>query len=359
MNGYDDIRTFYQIESLYSWTHNREFPPTLVEICPTHRCNQKCRYCYADKGGKSKEILTNDALINCFVQVANYGTKAILIQGTGEPLLHKALPEAIENISKYQLSIGLVTNGVLLNNNIQEKILKHLLFIKFSVVDIDSKRYGHLHGCSETQLKNLINNIKNAIRMRKTQNLQLGLWASVYVENDNFDDIYNIVEFYKNLGLDYIIVQEATYTNLSPSGKRERTSSNYSEQEIREFKEKILTLKDDDFNVKIRFPIDDVTYNVGSWKKDSCDGIKFYTLISSDGEVYPCWRLWGKKDYSYGNIYKNTFDEIWKGETRKKIENFINTVPPHDDECSVCNIGKLNKILNDYKKSTKWKDFLI
>jgi len=327
-------------------------------------CNQRCRYCYTNKRGRSREILQDDILINCFTQVADAGVKAVLVQGSGEPLIHKALPKAIEVGAKRQLSIGLVTNGVLLKKSLQERILEHLFFIRFSVVENDPKRYAYLHGCSEKQWENLIDNIKSVVMLRDKHDLQLGLYATVYIYKDNFRDAHDIVKYYKELGIDYIVVQEATYTEFSPSGKEEYASAGFSEKEIEEMKSRILTLGDNDFCVKIRFPINDDTYFVGMskecWRKYYCQGIKFYTIISSDALVYPCWRFWGKNEYSYGSLYEKSFEEIWKGEGRRKIDKFVNNTPPNGDECSVCNITKLNEILYKYlNESTKWRDFLI
>ncbi len=96
MKGYNDLRTLYQIDSLYAWKHDIYFPPVIVEISPTHMCNQSCRYCYTFQRGQAKERLPDGVLINCVTQIANAGVKAVLLQGTGEPLMHPALPEAIE-----------------------------------------------------------------------------------------------------------------------------------------------------------------------------------------------------------------------------------------------------------------------
>lgn len=369
MKGYNDLRTLYQIDSLYAWKHDMYFPPVIVEISPTHKCNQLCRYCYANKRGKPEDTLRDEILISSLTQMADAGVQAVEVQGTGEPLMHKALPTAIETGAKRGLSMGLTTNGVLLNKSLQERMLQHLFYVKFSVIDSNPQRYAYLHGCSEKQWENLVSNIKNAVMLRKENNLQLALFATVYISEDNFKEAYNIVQFYKEMGIDYIVVQEATYSDLSPAGKADYASDGFSETEINEMKKKLLTLNDDNFVVRIRFPINDDKFSVGidkgSWKSDFCQGIKFSAIIASDGEVYPCWRMWGKKESSYGNVYEKCFEEIWKGERRKEIEEFIFSTPPCgsdilSSECNHCNITKLNEILHKYQSAnTKWKGFLL
>jgi len=361
--GYFDHRTLYQIDRLYAWKNGLYFPPVVVEINPTSFCNQKCRYCYV--AGRTSGKLEGNMLLRLLPQLANTGIKAIVFQGAGEPLLHDALPDSIEIGAEYNLSMTITTNGVLLNQKMQEKILKNLSYIKFSAIESNPQRYAYTHGCSEKQWEMLIENIKNAIIIREQNKLQILYIATIYLTKDNFHDAYNIVKYFKEIGLDYISVQEAVYNKFSYTGSEELASSFFTANEINEMKSKISSLKDDGFFIKVRFPLNDINFINGRyqdcWVNNWCNGIKFNTLINSDGEVYPCFRYWGMKDFSYGNIYEKSFEEIWKGEKRREVEKFTNNTPPNDDECSTCNVTKINAILYDLQNlsSNKWKDFLI
>lgn len=364
MRGYDDLRTLYQIDALYAWKHDLYFPPVLVEISPTHTCNQKCRYCYAFQAGEKGDRLDDELLIRTFTDVADAGVKAVLVQGTGEPLVHKGLPAAIEAGAEKNLAIGLTTNGVLLNPTTQSRIFQHLHYTLFSVIDTDSKRYAFQHGCDEKQHKNLMENISHATNLRARANLSLGIWATVYLYRDNFHDAFNMVRQCKELGLDYVTVQEATYTHLSPIGRECYASDMFSKQEIDDMKSHVLSLSDDDFKVKVRFPLNDhvagVCPNKSYWKSNHCKGVDFYALISSDGNVYPCWRFWGKKEYSYGNLNESSFEQIWRNKSRRnELHEYINNIPPEGDECMICNLAKVNQNLFTLEQSnTHWKEFI-
>ena len=52
---------------------------------------------------------------------------------------------------------------------------------------------------------------------RNENEISTALIGTVYVEPETFDHIPDIVNFYKKIGLDYIVVQEATYTELTPA----------------------------------------------------------------------------------------------------------------------------------------------
>lgn len=366
MQGYNDLRTLYQIDHLYAMKHDKYFPPVLVEIDPNSGCNQKCVYCYTNDRNEEGLKIKDDVFVNLFDQLSDAGVKAVLLQGTGEPLMHKAISQAVERGAKRDLTIGINTNGVLLRKALQDNILQHLFYIKFSAVDNNRQRYARIHGCIEKQWVILLENIKYAIELRQKNNLRVSLWATQYLDKDNFHEAYDIAKFYKDTGLDYIVIQEATYTGYSPAGKKQYASSCYSHDEIHEMKEKVLSLNDDNFRVKVVFPLINESMNYagqtkGGFIPDFCQGIKLYTTICSDGEVYPCWRMWGRgKEYSYGSIYENTFEDIWKSERRQEIEKYINTTSPSGDECMVCNHARLNEILYNFMQAnSKWKDFII
>ena len=363
MRGYDDPRTFYNTDSLYCFDHGIRFPPVIVELSPTCVCNQKCRFCYTNGREDTVGNLRDDILYGCFDQFVRSGVKSVMIQGTGEPFMHKCLADSLANVDGSKLAIGLTTNGSLLSEAIQEKILKNLFYIKFSVLDYDPKRYAFVHGCPESQHKNVIDNLKTAIRLRDEMNLGVALWASVYIDEINFNYVYDICQFFKDIGLDYVIVQEATYTKFSPVSSRACISSSCPTASTDNLKVKISSIEDSNFKVKTRFPINNESFSVGVtrsiWKENECSGLKFYMVVASNGEVYPCWRAWGKKELSYGSLYKSSFEEILKSDRRADIDRLINITPPTGDECTVCNHSKLNRILNTYKHDlTPWRYFL-
>lgn len=364
MRDYQDVRTLYHVDQLHAWKHGNYFPPVMVEVSPTHLCNQKCRYCYSDTGGTPGDKLADETLVDTFRQIAAAGVKSVLVQGTGEPLMHKGLSAAVAVGAELGLAVGLTTNGVLLDAKLQQRLLTHLHYVRFSVIDNNPARYAYLHGCSERQWHALMDNIRHAAALRASAGLPLALWGTVYLYQDNFDDTEAIVRTCKDAGLDYIVVQEATYTELSPAGKEQYASASISDERIQDMKRRVMALSDDDFLVRVRFPINDGSYMVGMnrscWCDSYCQGIKFYSLISSDGEVYPCWRFWGNKAFSYGNIRRDSLDAILRGPKRKEVEQHLFATPPTGDECEVCNITKLNEIL--YKTAhptSRWREFLI
>jgi len=353
LRGYFDPRTLYHPERLAKWEAGEYFPPILAEIAPTGRCNQKCQYCYAMT--RVKKLHMDDGLLMRLPnELMNAGVKAILYQGDGDPLMHKKLADAINTTSLPQT---ISTNGVLFTPEFQDKCMDKLNYVRFSVIDSNPIRYARQHGCSEKQHGVLIDNLKYAVKHRtKTM-----LMATVYLEPYSFDYAYDIVSYFKDLGLDYLVIMEAIYYDLSPIGKRAFTSDYYTEQQIWDMKRDVLALKDDDFEVHIRFPNSETKTGVtcSTFYPGFCQGIHFETVIAPNGDVIPCWRGWDKPELSFGNLHEHTFEGIWKSDRRKEITKWILNMPPNGEECMVCNQYKNNQILEQYRNRTEWANFLL
>ncbi len=361
-HGYDGYnepnRIWYHIDHIYKLKNGLFTPPIMVEVSPTSRCNHKCRFCYTYQR-EDANMLDGKVLIDFFSNASDMGIKTIFIQGTGEPLLNKALPDAIAAGGRTDIKMSLTTNGVAFNSPKQEKILDSLVFTKFSVIDNDPKRYAKTHGCPESQFQMLVKNIENATNFRSKNNLDVTLWASLYVDTDNFYDIYGIVNFSKSLGLDFVSISSAFYTEYTPHGKKETlVSDSFPEEDITEMKDHILTLEDDAFKLHMQFPLD---RHLGKkrWEENYCQAVNLISAISGDGEVYPCWRFWGNEKYSYGSLYEKSFEEIWQGKRRQEINEYLYATPPEGEECDVCKCVTANKSIDKLLNNTnKWSDIL-
>lgn len=353
MLGYDDPRTLYHPEAILAWQEGRYFPPIIAEIAPTGRCNQKCQYCYA-MTRVEQDHMDNDLLMRLPSELEQAGVKAILYQGDGDPLMHKKLADAINTTD---ISQTISTNGVLFTPEFQDKCLDRLNYVRFSVLDSDPKRYALQHGATEKQHAMLIDNLKYAVKHRtKTM-----LMATVYLEPYSFDYAYDIVSFFKDLGLDYLVIMEAIYYDQSPIGKRAFTSEGLTEYEIEMMKSEVLLLNDDNFAVRFRFPncLMKTGVTLDTFEPGFCQGIHFEAVIAPNGDVIPCWRAWDKPELAFGNLHEHTFEYIWKSKQRKEITDWILNTPPDGEECRICNQYKNNQILEKYRNRTEWANFLI
>jgi len=203
----------------------------------------------------------------------------------------------------------------------------------------------------------LIENLKYAVKHR-TRTM---LMATVYLEPYSFDHAYDIVSYFKDLGLDYLVIMEAIYYDLAPIGARAFTSEGYTSGQIMHMKAKVGTLQDDDFEVRFRIPNSDTKTGVtpDTFYPDFCQGIYFEAVIAPNGDVIPCWRGWDKPELSFGNLHEHTFEHIWRSKQRREISQWILNTPPDGEECRICNQYKNNQELEKYRNRTQWANFII
>ena len=353
MQGYFAPRTLYHPASIVAWEQGKYFPPVIAEISPTGRCNQKCQYCYS-MTRINHDHMDDDLLMRLPTELKQAGVKALLYQGDGDPTVHKKLADVI-NTSNLPQTIS--TNGVLFTPEFQDKCLDKLNYVRFSVIDSDPKRYALQHGCTEKQHAMLIENIKYAVKHR-TRTM---LMATVYLEPYSFNYAYDIVSYFKDLGLDYLVIMEAIYYDLAPIGRRAFTSEGISDLGMFMMKSPIERLNDDDFIVRFRFPNSATKTGVTpeTFYPGFCQGIYFEAVIAPNGDVIPCWRGWNKPKLSFGNLHEYTFAEIWHSDKRRQITDWILNTPPDGEECRICNQYKNNQILENYKNRTEWANFII
>ena len=357
MHGYDGYnepnRIWFHIEHIYKLQKGLYTPPVMIEVSPTSICNHECEFCYTYQREKNN-MLGEKVMVDIFSNASKIGVKTIFIQGTGEPLGNKHIANAVVAGGKTDIKMCLITNGVLLDKTKQEKMLEHLEFIKFSVLDSDAKRYTKVHRSPENHFQKLVSNIENSCNFRSKNNLNVTLWGTIYVDTVNFPDLYKICKFYKSLGMDFLSISQAIKTEFNPDPNLKLASE--KEERINEMMDKVKSLEDDKFRLHIQFPRSKQFPTTTRWKKDYCKGVDLVSSISGDGEVYPCWRFWGKPKYSYGNVNNTGFEEIWRNKKRQEVNKYLRSTPPEGDECKVCHLvfanHNLEKILNNKNKWT-------
>jgi radical SAM protein with 4Fe4S-binding SPASM domain len=366
MKGRWEPRLLHQTGRLYAWQHGLPFAPPTVEISPTNICNQNCTYCYARRPGRIYSSLPDRILMDLMPQLRAAGVGGVLFQGTGEPLLHPAVPDAIAAGSASGLSVNLTTNGVPLTEPVCQKILPRLFQLKISVLDSDPDRYAHTHGCGRDHWRILVDNLTRAVALRARDKLPVGISASVYLSQDDpgLADLYSSVKFCRDLGVDFVHVTEAQHTTNSPAGRQPYASSQMGADDCKRICSLMQTLCTDDFAVRVSLQSSSAERRIcqgqaaSEWSPGFCQGIKFYALIASDAEVYPCWSRWEDKRFSYGSLRESTFSEIWNGSRRQKIEQEILSSRPNGDDCVVCHVSRLNAELASLKTANHWANFL-
>lgn len=320
---FDDlIKKLHQAKILKnkSKINNRKIESLYLII--TDRCNLSCTHCCADAIDlNSKDELETEDMIKVIDKILQINPENITISG-GEPLVRSDIWILMEYLkSRFNGSIGIMTNGLLIDENNINKIKKYFDNISISVDGIDEK------SCKIIRGNNVFKNVIKKVEFLKAHDLKDISLSAVLPNNENVH-----VEFEKlneNLGT------EAMIRHFSHKGRAGENHKKIEEQMNKYLKER---------NMKEKNIIDWKSY-ISTDKTDIqtgvCGGCEATLSIGSNGEIYPC-NLLMDKNYSIGNILE--IDDVvnyinnMSISSNKGYKSFVDLKLCNNEKCKECSV---------------------
>lgn len=196
-----------------------------IRISVTDRCNLRCIYCMPEKGVKflqHEEILSYEEIINLCEVFAKIGISKIKITG-GEPLVRKNLSDLIKNIKSIDgiNNVTLTTNGILLEEQIDDLVKAGLDAVNISIDTLDEKMYKELTRIGSVD--QVMRGLKKALTY-KNLNVKINCVA-LKGKNDDISDILNLAKD-NNIAVRFI--------EMMPIGLG-KDIKGYNEDELKEY----------------------------------------------------------------------------------------------------------------------------
>jgi len=298
-----------------------------------HKCNLRCKYCYAQGGsyGLEDSLMNEDIAIKCLEffnqNYKNYNLNFLFFGG--EPLLNfktlKVMCESYEEIFKNSTNtchFRIISNGTILNTKIVEFMKKYKIGF---TVSIDGPEFIH-------------------DRLRKYAN-----------GKGSYKAIVNNLKMLKKQYPDCVIFYEATYTTI-------HEEYGYTPTDIKDFFRTELGLslgsvvpvmktnnnivkyapiksipdpteyleKGDLFSSSLFYPL--VYFVTKQKSKMVCyTGISHFTIIPN-GDIYPCQLFIGENKLLMGNVKQSHWDEKYIN----AINNLSSFNKEKNPECLQC-----------------------
>ena len=145
--------------------------PFSLNIEPATFCNLKCNFCVyslskeeIQQGGHFFEYMSDETFEKILLQLKDFKTKIKVISfiGTGEPLMHRKLPDMIKRIRENDLAeqIILVTNGILITPEISDALIRAgVTTIKISINGLSAEDYEKNCG-KKVNFEKLVGNLR-------------------------------------------------------------------------------------------------------------------------------------------------------------------------------------------------------
>lgn len=284
------------------------------EICKTPRmaiiyivygCNFSCRGCLCANYNMERVFMNFEDFKKITLQLKKQGVKSIEFCGGGEPLLHPDIAKMISWVTdNLHMSLGIMTNGSLLNEQVSYLIATRVNYVRISLYD--------------NSYKVVMKKMLDLIRLKNEVEGEVVIGAKFLVDTCNQELVVERVkELLQLSGINYISVK----------AKR-------GEAEIQDYSKIEHILKSLE-NEKVLVDLKK------SYLKGRCWMSPIHTLIDPFGDVYICcYYMDRKKEHCIGNVFEKEFSEIWGSEEHIKKISKIN--PKH---CNVfdCRWHKYNE----------------
>jgi GTP 3',8-cyclase len=348
----DSHKLIYHLPRVCNWLEGKNIYPIYMEISPVGSCNHRCVFCAYDFIGYPNRKLDCDRLLTFIDEAKEAGVKSILYAGEGEPLLHPDIEKIIVYSNNSGIDVGLFTNGQLLREALAEAIIPSLTFVRFSFNGGTKDNYAEVHKVKPDIFERVVANIKKAVDIKKENSLDVVVGVQYVLLPENKDYLLDAVKTLKDAGVDYFVIKPFVQQNHLQSYK---IGDQFSLSSIVDILDEAEHFSNEDFTVIAR---KESFEGYGKRTYKHCYGTSFISVLNSAGDIATCLPYWDKEDFTFDNIYDNTFEDIWFGERRKKIikylENELDTkrCPPN------CRPNTINEFLWDLKSPPEHVNFI-
>ena len=285
-----------------------------VSFAISNRCNLQCKHCMvnADKCS-DKENFTTDEIINALDKIIAANPEVITITG-GEPLVRADFIQIIKYLKEnFNGKIGLMTNGILINEENVKEIVKCVSSIDISLDGVDEK------SCSIIRGKGVFKKVIENIKLLKRYNFN-NITTSMVLSANNEPFIEEFFKLNKNLNIKGIL-RALSFVGQAKKNK-ELLTKQFFENKSNYINKFIPSSKSEKFHTC------------------SClAGCRTLT-IESDGSIFPC-NLFIEGEHKLGNIMNvSKLEDILVHDKRVFLSKSLQKYEPDKmEECGKCNVN--------------------
>jgi len=259
---------------------------------------------------------TKDIAFHFLDDCAEIGVRGVSLISDGESTVHPDYVEVIEHGAKVGLSMGVGSNGLLLKRRVLQEILPCLHYLRFNFSAGEQGRYAEIMGAKSDWFRVVIQNIKDAMEIKRRDNLQCTINLQMVVMPKYADQILPLTRLAIEIKPDYLIFKHCA------DDSRHQLGVDYEQYDecIPLLKEAEQLGKDNGLHVAVKWSrLDGVrTYS-------RCYGPPFIMQVSGSGLVAPCGFLFNEryKKFHIGNIVDQRFKDIWASDRYWDVMKYL------------------------------------
>lgn len=288
--------------------------PYVLLVDPSSLCNLRCKWCPSgydaliSETGRSQQIMKLELFEKLVEQASEFNEpfKVLRMYKEGEPLVNPLFPEMIKlaKDSKYFKRIDTTTNGVLLNKELNRRIINAGIDqINISVNGVSEDQI-YKHTGRHINFDDYVNNIKDLYNNKSD--------CTIYIKS--IKDVLTIEEQNRFFDIFGEMADRVFLERLSPAWPAFDVSmSGYNYKDVGNYEQ----------------PVE---------KREVCPYIFYIMVINADGTVSTCVGDW-KHHQIVGNINEKSIKQIWQGDVQRRYQ--IEHLRKNKDcfeMCKECNV---------------------
>ncbi len=349
----DSHKLLYHVPRVHNWMNDKLIYPIYMEVSPSGACNHRCTFCALDFMEYQKRYLDFSVFQDRLREMGRLGIKSIMYAGEGEPLLHKNITEIIKHTKNAGIDVAVTTNGVLFRESLIKEILGEIEWVKISLNAGTRETYAAIHNTRSSDFDKVIANLAVAVDLKKTKGYSCTIGTQMLLLPENYEEALDLARTVKDIGVDYLVIKPYSHHDLSKTNKYKKISYNHYSY----LDEQLTALATKEFNVIFRKntmkKLDTCMRNY-----ESCMALPFWSYIDAGGNVWGCSAYLGDENFLCGNIYENTFQDIWESRKRTKLVQWAAQELDTDRCRRNCRMDEINSYLWDLKHPPAHVNFI-
>ncbi len=350
----DSHKLMYHPDILGRWLAGENIYPLYIEVSPAGACNHRCVYCALDFMGYQNRRLDTTKFRQRLEEMGNMGVKSIMYAGEGEPFLHPDMAEITEATKSAGIDAAFTTNAVLFKPEIHDRVLANTEWLKVSINAGTAETYARIHQTKASDYEKVMANLSSANELRKSKGYRCILGMQILLLPDNAGEVAGLAEQARSIGMDYLVVKP--YSQHPQSETKIYEDIKYSD--FMYLADELEQYNTDEFSVIFRANAME-KYDAAEKDYCRCMALPFWSYIDSGGNVWGCSMYLEQDRFNLGNINDTSFENIWTGEKRKDLMQWIAQGDFDVSSCRLnCRMDEVNRYLWQLKNPPSHVNFI-
>lgn len=313
----DGTKIGWYRDRVEAWARGERIAPITMDVAWTRKCNAACNFCYAQLQSSEGHVITKKNAIDYLEDAAEIGVKGVSLISDGESTVVPWFDETIEYGGRLGLQIGMSSNGVRLTRNVLERILPHLSYLRFNFSGGDRKRYAEIMGLQQRDYDRVVQNIKDAMAIKRRDNLPVNINLQMVVMPQDADQIVPLAKLGKELRPDYVIYKHTADSRDNDLGVDYRKYS-----DLFPLFQEAESYGDEGYRVAVKWSR---LADEGRRSYQRCFGPPFILQMSGNGLIAPCGQLFNERyrKFHIGNICTERFRDIFASDRYWEVMRYL------------------------------------